>query len=171
MLPGSVGTWIYHDHARMQRIGGSGDPVMELGAQLGLFGFIVITEPGETPADRELFVFFHDVYQDDVGGQVSQDFDCFNGAAYLGNTPTYQARPGERVRWHLAALGREFHVFHLHGHRWRDPSGRPSDTVALGPSMATSIDFVEDNPGRWLYHCHVTDHMAGGMVGAYVVNA
>jgi FtsP/CotA-like multicopper oxidase with cupredoxin domain len=35
--------------------------------------------------------------------------------------------------------------------------------------MAASFDFIEDNPGKWLYHCHVTDHMMGGMSGLYVV--
>ncbi|MEU7095650.1 multicopper oxidase domain-containing protein [Kitasatospora aureofaciens] len=24
-------------------------------------------------------------------------------------------------------------------------------------------------PGDWIYHCHVTDHMMGGMVGRYKV--
>jgi FtsP/CotA-like multicopper oxidase with cupredoxin domain len=66
-------------------------------------------------------------------------------------------------------LGKEFHVFHLHGHRWKDESGRYTDTVHLGPSIATYFDFVTDNPGQWLYHCHVTDHMMGGMVGMYTV--
>jgi FtsP/CotA-like multicopper oxidase with cupredoxin domain len=36
--------------------------------------------------------------------------------------------------------------------------------------QVTSFDFVADNPGKWLYHCHVTDHMMGGMVGLYVIN-
>lgn len=31
------------------------------------------------------------------------------------------------------------------------------------------MEYTEDNPGAWLYHCHVTDHMAGGMVGFYKV--
>jgi len=75
---------------------------------------------------------------------------------------------GDRVRWHIAVLGKEFHVFHVHGHRWQT-NGQFTDTHLLGPSMAASFEFVEDNPGKWLYHCHVTDHMMGGMTGLYVV--
>ncbi len=29
--------------------------------------------------------------------------------------------------------------------------------------------MVPDNPGIWLYHCHVTDHMAAGMLSFYKV--
>jgi FtsP/CotA-like multicopper oxidase with cupredoxin domain len=67
----------------------------------------------------------------------------------------------------VAALGKEFHVFHLHGHRWWD-GVRWTDSQILGPSMALTVEYTEDNPGDWLYHCHVTDHMMGGMVGRYI---
>ena len=48
-------------------------------------------------------------------------------------------------------------------------SGTNTDVAHLGPAMATQIDYVEDNPGRWLYHCHVVDHIANGMIGWYEV--
>jgi FtsP/CotA-like multicopper oxidase with cupredoxin domain len=77
---------------------------------------------------------------------------------------------GERIRWRVAALGKEFHAFHIHGHRWLF-NGRFDDTLVLGPATTVTFDLVEDNPGTWLYHCHVTDHFMGGMVGRYVVAA
>ena len=33
----------------------------------------------------------------------------------------------------------------------------------------TSFTIVEDNPGRWFYHCHVFSHLHMGMNGWYVV--
>jgi FtsP/CotA-like multicopper oxidase with cupredoxin domain len=87
----------------------------------------------------------------------------------LGNTPKFHAKVGDHVRWHIIALGSEFHVFHLHGHRWRDPSGRWIDSQILGPSTSIVVDYVEDIPGDWLYHCHVVEHMEGGMFGDYIV--
>jgi len=30
--------------------------------------------------------------------------------------------------------------------------------------------WTEDNPGRWLYHCHVMAHQMAGMAGWYVVD-
>ena len=62
------------------------------------------------------------------------------------------------------------HAFHVRGHRWRF-NGRWDDTVSIGPAMTLTFDYEEDNPGTWLYHCHVTDHMMGGMMGRYVVTA
>ncbi len=163
--PNSVGTWIYHDHSVSRTVNGS--MLMEFGAEVGLFGFLVLTGPSTKPVTREFFTFLHDLYQDDLPS-LSQDYDCFNGFSYLGNTPTFQAKVGETVRWHIGALGKEFHAFHLHGHRWSS-NGQFVDVVQLGPSNATSFEFVVDNPGKWLYHCHVTDHMMGGMMGMYEV--
>jgi FtsP/CotA-like multicopper oxidase with cupredoxin domain len=142
-------------------------PVMEMGAELGLFGLVAITSPTTPPADIENFLFFHDLYQADVP-ELSQDFDAFNGRAYLGNTQTFTAEVGQRVRWRVAALGKEFHVFHIHGHRWQTATGGYVDSQILGPSTTLTVEYIEDNPGDWLYHCHVTDHMAGGMVGRYL---
>jgi manganese oxidase len=167
VLPDSVGTWPYHDHSTAQSLSG-GDPVMEIGAELGLFGIVAITDRFTAHADREFLLFFHDLYKADVPS-LSQDFDCFNGGAFVGNTPTFRARVGQRVRWRVAALGKEFHVFHVHGHRWRD-GGRDVDSETLGPSTTLTVEYTEQDPGRWLYHCHVTDHMMGGMVGEYIVD-
>ncbi|MCX4749836.1 multicopper oxidase domain-containing protein [Kitasatospora sp. NBC_01287] len=186
-LPSSVGTWPYHDHSVPQTIAppaatsgaapatpkqgmdmGSGGGVMEIGAELGLFGIIAVTDQHTPAVDREFVLFFHDAYQDDIPS-LAQDVDMFNGGAFLDNTPLFTARRGDRVRWRIAALGKEFHVFHLHGHRWlRD--GRYVDSELLGPSTSLTVEYTEDNPGSWIYHCHVTDHMMGGMVGRYHVS-
>ena len=61
-----------------------------------------------------------------------------------------------------------FHTFHVHGHRWRDSGGAFVDCPTLGPNETISVDFVEDNPGRWLYHCHVFTHQDAGMAGWYL---
>jgi FtsP/CotA-like multicopper oxidase with cupredoxin domain len=173
----SVGSWPYHDHAMPATIAGSSSSsndsdmnpsngIMELGVELGLFGMIVVTDAQTTKVDREFILCFHDIYEADVP-QLAQDFDCFNGHAFLGNTPTFEANVGERVRWRVMALGLDFHVFHLHGHRWSF-NGRFDDALVLGPATTLTFDYVEDNPGSWLYHCHVTEHMMGGMVGRYI---
>jgi FtsP/CotA-like multicopper oxidase with cupredoxin domain len=187
--PNSVGTWPYHDHSVPQDLtpfypkakaanaaaaasGGmvmSANAVMEVGAELGMFGLIAITDERTPKADKEFFLFFHDIYQADVPS-LGQDTDCFNGYAFIDNTPTFKAKKGQRVRWRVATLGKEFHVFHLHGHRWWD-GVKWTDSQIIGPSMAITVEYTEDNPGDWLYHCHVTDHMKGGMVGRYLAEA
>jgi FtsP/CotA-like multicopper oxidase with cupredoxin domain len=65
------------------------------------------------------------------------------------------------------------HPMHLHGHSFRVLSrdGRPvphgiwQDTVLVAPRERVEIAFVADNPGDWLFHCHILEHMAAGMMG------
>lgn len=59
---------------------------------------------------------------------------------------------------HAIGMNDEFHTFHVHGHRWKDASGVFVDTPTVGPSETVTARFTEDNPGRWLYHCHVFSH-------------
>jgi FtsP/CotA-like multicopper oxidase with cupredoxin domain len=48
---------------------------------------------------------------------------------------------------------------------------RFDDSLVLGPSSTLTFDYVEDNPGDWLCHCHVAMHMMGGMIGCCRVTA
>lgn len=64
------------------------------------------------------------------------------------------------------------HPIHLHGHTFLvlAVNGAPSalrewrDTVLLQPREKADIAFVADNPGDWMFHCHVLDHQQGGMM-------
>jgi manganese oxidase len=179
----AVGTWPYHDHSVPRKIfpkpmagmshadmghEGTGMAEMEIAAQLGMFGTIVVTDKHTRPVDHEIILFMHDMYQSDVP-VLSQDFDCFNGRSFLSNTPEYYVKVGDRVRWRIVALGNEFHAFHIHGHRWFNGL-RHVDSEIIGPSTTLDIEYTENNPGTWLYHCHVVEHMAGGMMGWYHVH-
>ncbi|HZT05788.1 MAG TPA: multicopper oxidase domain-containing protein [Chloroflexota bacterium] len=110
-------------------------------------------------------MFFTGMDRDATG--LGRDFDVINGRAYMGNVPTPRTTVGDRVRLRVLALGTEFHMVHLHGHRWQTPAG-PEDSSLLGPSGSLTIDFVEDEPGTWMFHCHVAEHMENGMMGDYV---
>ena len=65
------------------------------------------------------------------------------------------------------------HPMHLHGHAFRvlSRNGKPNmrgeflDTVLVLPQETVEIAFVADNPGDWLFHCHILEHMAAGMNG------
>jgi FtsP/CotA-like multicopper oxidase with cupredoxin domain len=64
------------------------------------------------------------------------------------------------------------HPIHLHGHTFlvaaRDGNklARPEwrDTVLMNPKERVDIAFVADNPGDWMFHCHILEHQAGGMM-------
>ncbi|MSO93259.1 MAG: multicopper oxidase family protein [Rhodospirillales bacterium] len=63
------------------------------------------------------------------------------------------------------------HPMHLHGHAFRviSRNGAPAprrewlDTVLIQPKERAEIAFVADNPGDWMFHCHILEHQAGGM--------
>jgi len=65
------------------------------------------------------------------------------------------------------------HPIHLHGHSFRviSRNGTPTshrewqDTVLMAPREQVEIAFVADNPGDWMFHCHILEHQAGGMMG------
>ena len=97
------------------------------------------------------------------------ELQTINGRAFVGNTPVYKARPGELVQWDVIGMGSDFHTFHVHGHRWKTPSGVPEDTRTVGPAESFRVRWREKSPGTWLYHCHVEDHMKRGMIGLYRV--
>jgi len=146
---GSAGFWPYHDHSTS----------MEESIAGGMFGGLSIARRGERRADREFVTAFSPWH----------GFQTINGRAFVGNTPVFEARVGERIQWNVMAMGDEFHTFHVHGHRWRTESGTPEDTRGLGPAESFRVRWREDAPGTWLYHCHVESHMAQGMIGLYRV--
>jgi FtsP/CotA-like multicopper oxidase with cupredoxin domain len=65
-----------------------------------------------------------------------------------------------------------WHPIHLHGHSFRivsrngtrDPRQPLVDTSLLPPRERAEIAFVADNPGDWMFHCHVLEHQASGMM-------
>jgi len=48
---------------------------------------------------------------------------------------------------------------------------RRTDNVELLPASMKVADMVADNPGTWLFHCHVAEHMMEGMFARVVVHA
>jgi FtsP/CotA-like multicopper oxidase with cupredoxin domain len=113
-----------------------------------------IPNPSQTQSVYPHFVFF-----------------TINGYIH-GNIPleSMTMRTGERVRWYLMASTNDFdfHVVHWHGNTAEIHGERMDNLSLMAMEMATA-DMVPDNPGTWLYHCHVTFHNAAGMVARYRV--
>jgi len=156
-VPESVGAWPYHDHG----------PNHGLSVLRGLFGAIVIREKGAARPDVETPLFLHS-FPPQVTG-LSRNFQCVNGRTAAGNTPTVRAKVGDDVAFHVFGGDAMVHTFHVHGHRWRTADGRFVDNEIVAPESTVTARWREDNPGRWLYHCHIQPHMEGGMTGWYLV--
>lgn len=66
-----------------------------------------------------------------------------------------------------------YHPMHFHGIRLQvvglDGASVQSlawkDTVSVPPGSALTLAMALDNPGRWLYHCHILEHEEAGMKG------
>jgi FtsP/CotA-like multicopper oxidase with cupredoxin domain len=156
--PDSVGVWPYHDHG----------PNHSLNLLRGLFGALIIRPKGTKPPDVEQVLFQHALAPNVTG--LDKQWQCFNGRAYAGNTPTVRARVGQSVAFHVLGGDAAYHNFHVHGHRWRSAAGVSVDNAGFGPHEAITAQWTEDNPGRWLYHCHVFSHQDGGMAGWLLVD-
>ena len=93
-----------------------------------------------------------------------------NGLLF-GNLRGLEMAEGERVRWYIVALGSEMdlHTAHWHGETVTEESGQNTDVIEVLPASMRVADMVADNPGTWIFHCHVADHMMAGMYTTYTV--
>ncbi len=156
------------------------------------------TKPDGTPldVDREFIVSFHEVdenmsrhletnlqrYAEDPASVSLDPFDLaffapfgfsnfmesMNGFIF-GNLPGLKMRVGQRVRWYLmASTNFEVHAPHWHGNTVVANHMR-TDVASLTTMAMVVADMVPDNPGTWLFHCHVKDHLKAGMQAFYTV--
>ena len=104
------------------------------------------------------------------GGLVAQNFRFTVNGYQFSNGPMMVMKKGAHVRWYLLNLGEgfNFHTPHWHGNTVI-VNGRRTDVIALSPADMITADMAPDDPGIWLFHCHVSDHMDAGMVAKYEV--
>ena len=158
------GTFLYHTHH---------NSVMQ--KSKGLYGIVQIDPKGDVKTyDREYFQVIGE-----MGG-----FYVINGKAFP-STEAIEAKLGERVRIRLVNLGEMVHPMHSHGfatkivrtdgHPVPEAAQLTKDTVTIGPGERYDLEFVADNPGAWVYHCHILSHVQnkgvepGGMISVIKV--
>ena len=99
---------------------------------------------------------------------------AINGVAASGHVmdPIFTLARGRSCVIAMANDTAWHHPMHLHGHAFRvlSRNGQPTrfrewqDTVLLAPRERVEIAFVADNPGDWMFHCHILEHQAAGMM-------
>ena len=94
-----------------------------------------------------------------------------NGLMY-GNLPGLEMSLGEKVRWYVMTTGSfdGLHTPHWHGNVVTI-GGERTDVIELFPTSHSVSDMVADEAGTWLFHCHYSDHLLGGMVATYRINS
>ena len=162
------GTFFYHSHGGMQEV-------------MGMLGLFVIHPRNayEPVVDHDFGLIlqqFAILPQSTVPNSISEDFNFFtlNGRSGPYVTPMV-VRLGSRVRirfMNLSAM--DHHPMHLHGHTFwvtgteggRIPESAwiPTNNVLVGVGQARDVEFIANNPGDWMIHCHIPHHMMNHMV-------
>ncbi len=187
---GSTAFWLYHSHVDegkdintgligpmivtrrgMARDDGSPkDYDREFVADFGLFD-----ETDSWYLDSNVVRLYGDPKKFDRSDQKVREWHWFftvNG--YLqGNGPMFTMRQGERVRWYVFTNTNEIGAWDIHTPHWHGQTvvanHMRTDMIMLTPMMTAMADMVPDNPGIWLFHCHMPGHFNGGMYARFNV--
>ncbi|XP_009580733.1 PREDICTED: hephaestin [Fulmarus glacialis] len=96
----------------------------------------------------------------------SNKMHAINGRLYA-NLPGLTMFQGEWVNWYLLGMGQEIdvHTVHFHAETFIYKNGKSyrADVVDLFPGTFEMVEMLVGNPGTWLLHCHVSDHIHAGM--------
>ena len=99
-----------------------------------------------------------------------------NGHAFsmATSTPMFRIHQGRRYRLKFQNASDDIHPLHLHRHSFelvrvagKPTSGVMKDVVMLGGFQEIEFDFVADNPGPTLFHCHQQLHMDFGFMALF----
>ncbi len=108
-------------------------------------------------------------YRQLLSGGMHSPYWGINGRLHP-NSETLPLGLGQRVRLGYRNHSHMPHPMHLHGHFFRvvNPDLPRElwifkDTVIVEPMRGLQVEFLADNPGRWLHHCHNLYHMEAGM--------
>lgn len=162
------GTHLYHSHFNSLHQ-----------EEHGLYGMFIVEPERETiVADREEIMILGD-------GPLGF---VINGKEFPQVQPI-QVSQGERVRVRMANLGGLYHPMHLHGGHFtvvaKDgfelAAPQNMNTLSIAPGETFDVVLRAEEPGTWLWHCHVLSHVTGpkgddgvptvaGMVGVVQVS-
>ncbi|KAH0624064.1 hypothetical protein JD844_007393 [Phrynosoma platyrhinos] len=113
-----------------------------------------------------------DVNKEDEEFIESNKMHAINGRVF-GNLHGLTMHTGDNVVWYLLGMGNEvdMHTAHFHGHSFNYKQTRTfrNDVFDLFPGTFQTVEMFPNNPGTWLLHCHVTDHIHAGMETTYTV--
>jgi manganese oxidase len=162
------GTFFYHAHVAMQEA-------------MGMVGlFVIHPKTAYEPVCDQDFALVTQEFQilpnANIPDSQGMDFNflTFNGHCAPLTTPLV-IKLGHRVRLRLVNFSTaDHHPIHLHGHTWwvtgteggRIPESGwiPGNNVLIGVAQARDVEFIANNPGDWIMHCHMFHHTMNHMV-------
>jgi FtsP/CotA-like multicopper oxidase with cupredoxin domain len=170
------GVWIFGSTSDEERQKGMG-VVVEYADQRGEPQW---TAPEEEPWDYGVFGKtqippdpdgrFELVFRKIPGERVRFNRWTINGKSFPYTDPLV-VQQGKRYRMVFRNESGDTHPLHLHRHTFEITNfagkltgGVHKDVVLVSPFSTAEIDFVADNPGLTLFHCHAQLHMDFGFM-------
>jgi FtsP/CotA-like multicopper oxidase with cupredoxin domain len=179
------GVWILGDLADDDRRHGMGI-VVEYAGQTGKaqwaapppfrWNYARFAKPGASaPAPDETIEM---TFAKDNAAEEGFNRWTINGVAFPSSGMTgelvpaaFHLKQGQRYRLRMRNASDDIHPIHLHRHSFEltnlagtATAGVLKDVVMLGGYQQYEIDFVADNPGLTLFHCHQQLHMDFGFM-------
>jgi FtsP/CotA-like multicopper oxidase with cupredoxin domain len=176
------GVWIMGDTANDDRRHGTGIVVEYAGQKTKpqwiapppfKWNYTRFAEPGTTAAAPDQT--FEMTFAKDNAAEAGFNRWTINGVAYPmmqeQAPPMFHLTQGKRYRLHMRNASDDIHPVHLHRHTFElthvaghETAGVMKDVMMLGGYQEASVDFVADNPGLTLFHCHQQLHMDFGFM-------
>jgi len=149
----------------------TGKPVWVQHTEL-IWDYRQFSTPGEaTPGVKNIELVFDSKFQ----GHGSEELWTINGLSYpknstLANAPRLER--GQRYRFVMKNKSMDDHPVHLHRHTFEvrrlesgpEIAGLRKDVILVPASSTVEVEFLADNPGDTLFHCHQQDHMDRGFM-------
>ena len=126
---------------------------------------------GTTTTNPQPNDHFNLVFEKIPGGHGGFNRWTINGKSWPDVDPLI-VKAGQRYRITMENKSGDDHPVHFHRHTFeltriggKTTSGIRKDTVNVPRRQSVEIDFVADDPGLTLYHCHMQLHMDFGFMG------
>lgn len=113
--------------------------------------------------------------KDGICGSLGYNFWAINKVPWADDTgdptaPLAEMKAGRTYIFNVENPTPQVHPLHLHGLVFRPMNSnkqaiRPhfSDTYLILPDEKVQLALVADNPGDWVFHCHIIEHQKTGM--------
>ena len=115
--------------------------------------------------------------ENSICGSLGFSFWAINKVAWTGDSadptaPLAEMKLGRTYLLNLQNVTPHAHPIHLHGMNFKVVSSSTgtvapliSDTYLILPDERVQLALVADNPGDWVFHCHIIEHQKTGMTG------
>lgn len=120
------------------------------------------------PPDETIRLTFEKI----PGGRGGYNRWTINGRSWPDTNPLFTVKQGKRYRLVMHNNSGDRHPVHTHRHTFEvtkigetSISGLMKDTLSMARFSTAEIDFIADDPGPTLFHCHHQDHMDEGFAG------